>query len=192
MHRFTGPSCRFADELANAIPAEVVAVDYSVSPEAAAGVAIRECFEVWKAVSAGGRFAVVGGDSAGGGPTSSLMFTILESGHTKTPDGMFLIDPTAELRDNSSISMNRFSHGQSGQSWPILAISAILAISTILAISAIWAISANIGKWQTFAEIVEIGRHLQIFEEILEIGRHLQTIADFCRDCRNWQTFADI
>jgi acetyl esterase/lipase len=108
-HRFFGPTGSFAKELANAIPAEVVVPDYSVSPEARPGGAIEECEKIWNSVSPG-RIAFIGGDSAGGNISAGLMFTLTETGNL--PVGLFWIAPACELHDLSPpFSMKRFQRG---------------------------------------------------------------------------------
>jgi acetyl esterase len=108
-HRYSGPTGRFANELANAIPAEVIAIDYTVSPEAPPGLSIQECQTVWNAISPG-RIAFIGGDSAGGNISSGLMFKLIENGNL--PVGLFLIYPASELHDlTPAFSMKRFRRG---------------------------------------------------------------------------------
>jgi acetyl esterase len=109
MHRMTHPAARFADELSRAVPAEVIALDYSLSPEAPPGTAIVEAYAVWEALPRG-RLLFVGGGSAGGSISAGLIFTILERG-ARRPDGAFMIYPASELRDMYTFSVRRYWRG---------------------------------------------------------------------------------
>jgi acetyl esterase len=107
MHGLAAPSARFATELARAVPAEVLALDYSLSPEAPPGAAIAEALAVWSALPRG-RAVFVGGDSAGGSISAGLIFTLLARG-MRAPDGAFMIYPAAELRDMYAFSVRRYA-----------------------------------------------------------------------------------
>jgi acetyl esterase len=108
-------SVRDTDELSSAIAtvltAEVISVDYTLSPEASPGTALSQCYNVWK-VTAPGRIAFVSGDSAGGNMAASLVFKIITEDPTaKLPDGVVLFYPVTDLTDTKSFSWERFARG---------------------------------------------------------------------------------
>jgi acetyl esterase len=107
IHRLPAPYARFADELSRAASIEVLAVDYSLSPEAPAGTAIAEAYAVWSALPRD-RVLLVGGDSAGASICGGLIFTILERGG-RPPDGAVLIYPAGELRNTWTFAARRYA-----------------------------------------------------------------------------------
>jgi acetyl esterase len=97
--------------MAALLPAEVVSVDYSLSPEAPPGTALRECHEVFEAISPG-RFVIVGGDSAGGNMVAALVFRILgENPNATLPHAVFMFYPLVDFLDDQSFSYKRYARG---------------------------------------------------------------------------------
>jgi acetyl esterase len=97
-------------ELAAALPAEVVSVDYSLSPEAIPGTALRECTEVFEAL-APGRFTLLGGDSAGGNIAAAEVLKLSRDPEAIMPGGVFLFYPLLDILDHESPAYKRFCWG---------------------------------------------------------------------------------
>jgi acetyl esterase len=110
-HQRVGNTDALCADLALQLACEVVSVDYALSPEAGAGVALGQCLAVWRAV-APGRLALAAGDSAGGNLAACLVFAILAAdGRARLPDGLALLYPAADLTDTASFSYRRFGSG---------------------------------------------------------------------------------
>jgi acetyl esterase len=89
-----------ASRLAKEYNAEVISVNYSLSPEAAPRVALNEGYEVWKTASPGRKVLLLG-DSAGGNLAAGLTLMIMEK-HSKEewPIGTILFYPVLDLTRN--------------------------------------------------------------------------------------------
>jgi acetyl esterase len=98
-------------ELVDWLSAEVLAVDYSRSPEAAPGVALDDCQIVWNSIPAS-RVVFFLGDSAGGNLAAGLIFKVLqEDPGARLPDGVILFYPVTDLVNLSYASYKRFERG---------------------------------------------------------------------------------
>jgi acetyl esterase len=93
--------------LAALLAAEIWSVDYSLSPEAAPGVALDECALAWSLLPPA-LPAFVLGDSAGGNLAAALALR-LAAGAGRRPDGAVLVYPVADLANESYDSWRRFA-----------------------------------------------------------------------------------
>jgi acetyl esterase len=98
-------------ELVDWLSAEVLAVDYSLSPEADHGMALQECHIVWNSIP-GSPVVFFFGDSAGGNIAAGLIFKVLqESPSARLPDRVILFYPVTDLVNLSYFSYKRFGKG---------------------------------------------------------------------------------
>jgi acetyl esterase len=111
VHRIFEATSVICADLASALNAEAIATDYSLSPEAPPGTALRECQAVFEALSPG-RFVIVGGSSAGANMAAALICRIRgESATARLPDGVFMLYPVVDFLDDASFSYRRYARG---------------------------------------------------------------------------------
>ncbi len=87
----------WTSHLAQACAAEVISVDYRLSPEHPFPDALVDALLAYEAVAAESRPLVVGGESAGGGLAASLLLALTDRGRP-APAAAVLLSPWLDLR----------------------------------------------------------------------------------------------
>ena len=102
----------FCSRLAFDMNAEVVSINYSLSPEAKTGQSLKECYEVWKKFSmesSSDRQMFFVGDSSGANLALGSVFKIREN-NLRMPTAMILLYPVTDIL-NDYESYHKFASG---------------------------------------------------------------------------------